>query len=132
MDVFSVELSVTAGTGMEVVSVRATGDTLDFVVTGGRMEVVNASGDSKGGVVVVSCGVGILEDQDVLSVECLEVKGGTMVVSVVLNAGATAVVVTDAGPCDAVDTSVVTFSVVALTEDSGGIGPASVVVVSGM
>ena len=74
MDVFSVELSVTAGTGMEVVSVRATGDTLDFVVTRGRMEVVNASGDSTGGVVVVSCGVGILEDQDVLSVECLEVK----------------------------------------------------------
>jgi hypothetical protein len=62
------------------------------------MEMVDASGNSIGAVVVVSRGVGILADQDVLSVECLEVKGGTTVASVVLNGEATAVVVMDSGP----------------------------------
>ena len=97
VDVFRVELSVDVGTGTEVVPVRATGETLGFVVTDGPTEVVDASGNSKGAVVVVPRGVGIPADQDVLSVGCLEVNGGTIVTFVVLNGGATAVVVMDAG-----------------------------------
>ena len=113
----------------EVVFVRVTGDTLGFVVTNGPMEVVNASGKCKDAVIVVLRVAGTPADQDVLSVECLEVTGVTTVGSVVLNGGATAVVVVDAGPRDAVDTSVVTCSVVALPVDVGDIGLASVVVV---
>lgn len=116
--VFREVISVTGETDTEVVFLRDTGDALVFVVTQGPMEVVGNSIDV---VVVIFCVVGILADKDVLSVECLEVKGGKTVGSVVLNGGAMPVVVVG-------DTSV-TFSVVELPVDIGDIGIASVVVV---
>lgn len=109
---------MTGDTDTEVVFLRDTGDALGFVVTQGPMEVV---GNSIGAVVVVFSVVGMLADQDVLFVECLEVKGGTTVRSVVLNGGTMAVVVGD--------TSVVTFSVVELPVDVGDLGLANGVVV---
>lgn len=107
-----VELSTVGDSGTVVVSVWDTVGTAGFVVVEGEGEVSEISGGLEVVVSVALAVVGMAVDQEVLSVEVVEVETvGGVAVSVIFRGGGAAVVVVTVGVSDAVDSGTVTFFV---------------------